>query len=335
MNVYCWTDIESTNIPTQEFLNRSYTWNYGVFVVPKDIYYISFAERNDNVEITPEKAIEDNWHIFDVTGKPVNLQHAEKILDITRASSYAQGMAIQNGYVFQAFADGYVDIFDLHTRAFVQTIQWPYTYTLHGNNIQFGDKYDASDEFGVLWVSTDADDSKIAGFRVQRNNNVFSLTLVYEVTPPVVSEAHKPGATQYFDFVAKQMVQFAFKYNPDAIEPNPNGYSDCIISLYSWDGELNNNTVFTVIHTFEFPILWAVQGGRLYDGVLYLLSGSGMNDINIFNVVEKKAIGMIDITRNCFGHITEELQGIDFGDGPYISFTNSSTHHWGLVKLNL
>ena len=103
--------------------------------------------------------------------------------------------------------------------------------------------------------------------------------------------------------------------------------------VYEWSGDFQDAS-FTLKRTWDFPILWALQGGRLVDNLLYLVTGPSMNCIHIFNIMQKELVGIIDLTRDVFG-ITNEAQGFDWDGIPYITSTNSTSHKWWLHELHL
>jgi hypothetical protein len=338
--VLAYENIENSNTQTSyvesNFLNATY-------IVPTGINYIRVIAYGGyrTTLLTPAMCIEDDWHIIECSGNPFMMQHSEKLWDWNRATSYAQGMAIQNDYVFQAFADGYVDIWNLKTKELIDSVFVPLATGAtveynHCNNLTFGVKYDNSDEFGVLWINNAGIDTPMLGIRISRDGNKFTFTKVYEVTPPHIDTSLYKGDGQYIDFYNKQLVQFTFVIQEGGVVP-PDGYGDAMFFVYTFDTFETGE--FTLIHSFRLPIMWAPQAGRLIDGILYFLSGTentttdlsdnhGAVVINIINVYSKEYIGCIDLRRQCFG-IMQEPQGIDWNGVPYVSSTK------GLYKLYL
>lgn len=303
-----------------------------VYVVPEGVAFIKLKSITGADTLTPAQCVEDNFHVIDVSGN--NLQNATLLWEWNHStSSIAQGMACANGYCFQAFADGYVDIWDLSTSTFVESLFFPVgsdagVDCMHLNNLCFGDKYESTDSFGILWGNNESIGSSMVGVRVTYNDGHFSFEKIAEIAPPAVNDSMFIADDQYIDFHNKRLVQVVYKKNDNVVSPRAS-FSDTQISYYSFDS-LTPSVHYSLISQFDFPIMWAMQGGRLINGLFYLVSGveNSENCINIFNLNNSKCIKVIDLKRDAFG-IDEEPQGFEIiGSEKYVSTVN------GLYRVN-
>ena len=307
-----------------------------IYTVPSGVNYIRLAGRVAS-GYNPTKCVEDDWYIFDVTGDTLRLQHAEVYIEATHSGSYAQGMAIQNGYLFQGFADGTIDIYELSTKEKLQTLTVPAASdtqapAMHCNNLTFGNKYNSGDTFGVLWVNNEEANTKMVGIRISLIDGTFSFEKVYEVLPPAIDTTSYQADDQYIDFSQKRLVQLCYTKDNAITQPS-GGYGDLHISIYSWSGDFQESN-FTLKDSFTFPILVMVQGGRLIDNTLYIASGAQINSITAFNILSCKPVGIVDLTRKCF-NVDNELQGFDWCELGMFATSTKTDGNWKLYKVYL
>ena len=297
-----------------------------IWAVPDNVNYIRLKSVTSGATLTATDCTDDNFHVIDVSGN--TSQSGSKLWDWNHAtSSLTQGMACSNGYCFQAFADGYVDIWDIESKTFIESVFFPVASDagvdcMHLNNLCFGDKYESGDTFGILWGNNESIGSSMVGVRVTKEDGHFVFTKVAETHPPYSDENLFVADDQYMDFQNKRMVQVVYKKN-DAVTIPRAGFSDTVISYYGFD-MLTPEVDYTSISQFEFPIMWAMQGGRLFNDMFYLVSGveGSANCINIFNMTTRKCVEVVDLSRDCFG-ISEEPQGLEFYQGKtYLSTVN-------------
>ena len=294
-----------------------------IWVVPDNVNYIRLKSVTSGASLTTADCTDDNFHVIDVSGN--SAQNGSKLWDWNHAtSSLTQGMACANGYCFQAFADGYVDIWDIESKTFVESVFFPVASDagvdcMHLNNLCFGEKYEDGDAFGILWGNNESIGSSMVGVRISIEEGHFVFSKIAEVQPPYSDSNHYIADDQYIDFQNKRMVQVVYKKNDDVIIPRA-GFSDTVISYYTFDN-LTPNVNYTLEGQYEFPIMWAMQGGRVVNDVFYLVSGveGSANCINVFNMNTHKCTGAIDLSRDNFG-ISEEPQGLEFtADKVYLS----------------
>ena len=304
-----------------------------IMTIPEGVYYIRLKSATSSSDLTPEMCVEDDFYIIDVSGN--STQGGNKLWDWNHSSSsLTQGMACSNGYCFQAFADGYVDIWNIESRTFVESVFFPVASDagvdcMHLNNLCFGDKYDASDTFGMLWGNNESIGSSMVGVRVTLEGGHFVFTKIAEVQPPYMNNSLYIADDQYIDFQNKRMVQVVYKKN-DAVTIPRAGFSDTVLSYYSFDN-FNASVAYSLVGRFEFPIMWAMQGGRVVNNTFYLVSGveGSANCINVFNMNTQKCTEVIDLSRDCFG-INEEPQGLEFmDDNVYLSTVD------GFYRINI
>lgn len=228
---------------------------------------------------------------------------------VASGSRYAQGMDIDNGYIFQAFANGEIDIYRLDNFDFVQTMSVP---TVGGNArhlgvVKFGDKYDPSDDFRLLWVGGD-NGSYSAGLRIVINDGVFSCT-----EAEIIDDSTLPGEAIGFDFVNNQVIRLEYSsFTPQGQYARSEGYAKLhIYDVSSWDspGSLTLNKTINICDA------WAVQMLLVQGKEFYIPVGVGVRAMNLFivNSVTEVIEQIIDLTQ--LGIPVEEPQSICFYDG--------------------
>ena len=306
-----------TGSNTQDAFGTWFGWqNYcynAVIDIPNGINYIRLTGLK--TDITPQDCIDANVKLIDVTTDPYHIANAAKKMGWLKMGSYAQGMTIENDLVFQAFANGTIEVRSLDGDL-LDTINVPTptgeTSHMHCNNLVFSPYKYNEGEFGLLWLASNDIGTKMLACEITRDgNNHFSLSVVYEIPAPSVDTSIYKAVTQFYDFAKNKMVQVAY-YDDGA-----GGYGDVQIfeySVSSWD----ENAVFTLQHDFKVSKMWAMQGGIYQDDRVYLLAGTGGSSarINVFNIPNEKIEYMIDLRKPIYGlSNSEELQGIAFYEG--------------------
>ena len=301
-----------------------------LWTAPTDVNYIrlTFMLAN-NASLTPEDVSSAKIVMVDVTPADYHIPSASVLLKQQQNNGrYAQGMAIDNGYIFQAFSDGYIDIYDIATRQLVQSVQFPnaegISTTQHLNAIYFGAKYDDSDDFRTLWASPNAFEDKMVGVRISKNGDIFTFTKVYELTVPTISNSDYYTYTVFAGFANKKLILVAYKRTESAPYMGDN-----VIFVYdvsAW----NNEAIFTLNTSFEINRMINVQSGFVIDNLLYLTIGGTSSSLQKFtsricciDYVAKNIRYIIDLHNPAYGYdYHDELQGFD-SDGE--TFLVSST----------
>ena len=290
-------------------------YSYMAFVdIPKNINYIRLTALK--TDITIQDCIDANVKLIDVTTPPYHLSGSYQRMSWLKVGSYAQGMAIQNGFVFQAFANGTIEVRNMNNGQLVDTINVPTptgeSSKMHCNNLTFGPKQTSSDEFGLLWLASNDIGTKMLACKITRDNNGdFSLEVIYEIAAPSIDSSVYKAVTQFYDFAQNKMLQVAYYDNGSG------GYGDVHIFGYdvsSWD----ENAQFTQTTDFKVSKMWAMQGGVYQDNRLYILAGTGGSSarINVFDITVRQIEFIIDLRKPIYGlSNSEELQGIAFYDG--------------------
>lgn len=307
------------------------------YIVPDNINYIRIVYYSSTADITPAMAKDLDWRILDVSS--ANLRSAELMWNLSRPSTYPQGVAIQNGFAFCAFADGYIEIYDIASKSKIQEFLVPVSSDMseehmHCGNIWFGEKYESSDEFGVLWVNPEHINTSMVGLRITRTENVFTVEKIGEVKLPLIdSSVYCSASNVIVDHKNKKLVNAIYLQNSTG-QMTSTSYNDIVLQVYSFT---NFETgAFTLEREIEFPRLWAIQTGRLIDNELYLLAGiaysSAGNRIGAifkFNIATGACDGAIDLF-NGYYKMLGEPEGIEVEGSCFVSIRNE-----GLYRLTM
>lgn len=290
-------------------------YSYMAFIdIPNSINYIRLTALK--TDITIQDCVDANVKLIDVTTPPYHLAGSYQRMSWLKLGSYAQGMAIQNGFVFQAFADGTIEVRNMNNGQLVDTINVPTptgeSSKMHCNNLTFGPKQTSSDEFGLLWLASNNIGTKMVACKITRyNDDDFSLEVIYEITAPSIDSSVYKAVTQFYDFAQNKMLQVAY------YDDGNGGYGDVHIFGYkvsSWD----DSAQFTQTTDFKVSKMWAMQGGVYQDNRLYILAGTEGSSarINVFDITVRQIEFIIDLRKSIYGlSDSEELQGIAFYDG--------------------
>lgn len=287
------------------------------FTIPFGINYIRIVAEGayNTTPITPAMAALQNFQIYDITANYYSLPSATKIIPITYATTrYAQAMVIKDGYIFQTFSNGTLEIYSTDSLQLLQTLELPKvqgTITPHCNNIQFGDYYQSGDPFPLLYVSADNINGVIMAIRFVGTMGELVVSNVAEIPTPTLDASTYIAPTQIIDFANKKMVQYSYEIESQ-YTGNLNGYNNVHIQVCSFDN-LNANIAYTVEYVATVPRIFPLQAGKMVDGRCYIVYGGGtqMKSILIFNIYTGKIEKFIDLTNNIFGIVGEEPQAID------------------------
>lgn len=234
---------------------------------------------------------------------------------------YAQGMDISNGYVFQGYSDGTIDVINLSTKTIEQTLG-PLidgnNNILHMNDLSFVEK----DEQLLLLVPGNSINSYVMVYDVQYDNNKYQLNLLIEIPAPQMDATIYRAATQFFG-KDNTCVQVAYKRTED------NGYGDIEVEGYTYD-ELNSEIKYVKKWNTQHELMWAMQGAVIENGKCYLAVGVPKGDAKIYqiNISTGYISCYVDFREKIDTLKEEEMQGVAFYLGDlYFSTT------YGLYRL--
>lgn len=258
---------------------------------------------------------------------------ADKIIPLVKESSdkgirYAQGIAIDNGYVFQAFATGEIDVYRLSDRKFIQTFAMPDQDETHrhiGVLAFVNGKYQEDDEFNLMILPADADGYKDLLIRWTMEGDTMSYEVVGDI--PLIQ-----GKTNYsrFGYDTKRnklIVQYYNTFETSGDYASTMGYPTCeIYSVSEW----NENAVYSLDKSFDLVDGYAYQSAMVNGDKIYEPVGVGLNAVSVFviNSFTEKVERIIDMTQ--FGLDVEEPQGMTLYDGKIFFSTV-----YGIYIINL
>ena len=326
-----------------------FTFNRGnryTFTAPRGEEYMYIRVLfSEDVEISDCEGLD--VFVVDNTHNSALSQSKTRLIDLAFESGkrYAQGMGVSNGFVFQGFQtyasatdQTNLEIYDLSTKQLVQKLMIG-DNDYHLNTIQFGDKYDNSDPFGILWVCGDMNIhsttsngetvyySRIYGYRISYDSEAespFSLTQVYEVHIPQ-DDSTRGDFDQIIDFKNKKIVQYSI-YKDGVLH-------DTYVQVFTYSNALTSSTVLTKSYSFTLPAFKYCQSSVLYDNILWCVVGTPSDAMGIYAIdyVRGKLVKVIDMRNSYFGFdADEEPQAIGkYEDGIYFSTTR------GFYKLTI
>ena len=176
------------------------------------------------------------------------------------------GFDVHRGIIVQYLANNSMYMFDLSTHA---TIATGVSCTSdHGDSVTFSPTYYAdSDEFPLIYVTSDTTPAKIYINRITRTSSTLIRTLVFP------SSAGYYGAGAY-DFDNDLLYLVSYKENN--YRTSNNGANTTVVT--KWD--LNNLTdngdgTYTpvFISSYERDFIYVMQGMQYFDGYIWIASG--------------------------------------------------------------
>ena len=306
------------------------------FVVPRGARYfrIHFLSGNNDILLN-EEDIDNNLIVLaDVSPKSIN-ETAELVYPLSYDKEidndhYCQGLAIQNGYIFLAYADGVIDVIEFDTKNKVGSIKVNKPSNekyIHLNNMCFGAKYEENDEFGVLFISSISTSGSIIGLRIIKDGITFSAYNLYEIPVPLVPNTQE-ALVEYFDFANKRIIC----YSPNkGVSRASSTQGDQKFYVFNYDGDLNNETTFRLDYYWDFPQTYPGQGGLVIDNMLYFCAGTAVHcsRIYVFNVISGMLEKVIDLRGLRYGIGADEIQDLCIYEGSvFVNFVH------GIYKLN-
>ena len=181
-----------------------------------------------------------------------------------------QGCELYNDILFVHHANNYLVLHDITNGDVISQYE---ATTGHGDCCQFSDEfYDSTDEFPLLYSTADTNPAVVYVNRITRNN----ATLVRTLKFPLENTGYYAG--HCLDNNRKIIYQIGYKEN--SYSDDLDGKNYMIIS--SWDlSELKNNEDGTytpkLIETFNIPFIDCVQGQRMFDGKILMVSSNPLH----------------------------------------------------------
>lgn len=248
---------------------------------------------------------------YNVSGKAVFLNNridygtfvATPLMTVP-SSSFAnagmQGMAIYGGVLFQFISNNSVSLIDIADGSLIAKL----TVTSdHGDAVSFSDEfYDQSDEFPLLYVTSDTTPAKIYVLRVSRESAELVRTLTFPSTDTGYYAAHA------HDYKSKTLYTVGYRNQDYQTDSNGN---EMIVSKWDLSGieRTDSGTIYpTKLDSFTVPFIYVSQDQTFHDGLIFITSGYP-NTVQKLYIVDPIA-GEVYQTVTLVG--TSETEGIDF-----------------------
>ena len=223
----------------------------------------------------------------------------------------AQGMAIYNGVIFQLFNPDYVRLRTFP--GFVDIAEYSIT-SEHGDTAEFSNEfYDSSDEFPLLYITSDSDPAKVFVNRVTRSGATLIRTYYFG---DLTKTGYYAGHCCDFD----NNIMYLVGYTEGSYYADPNKTNKMIVS--KWDlSNIHDNGDGTItpafLGSFTVPFISTAQGQRFFRDKIYILSSKNGVD----GVVGDTKIYVIDPYKQKIDHVfTEFPQWIKEHEGEGIEF---------------
>lgn len=233
---------------------------------------------------------------------------------------YAQGMDILDGYFFQGYSDGTIDVLNINSGIILQTLgplKDESNKLIHMNDLTF--RKEGNHEY--LIIPTNKINGKIFVYTVYQEDGLFRINEKFRTDSPQIDETKYRAATQYFSD-NNTCIQVAYK------RTESDGYGDVIIEQYYFDTlESGANTKNWSV---EYEKLWAMQGATTIGENCFMAVGVPHGDAKIYKIdaASGTVTCYIDFRAGEDTLKEEEMQGVAFYDGSlYFSTT------YGLYKV--
>lgn len=261
--------------------------------------------------------------------------YSSMIIPLTKdGNHYAQGMDINNGYVFQSFATGEIEIYRLSDRKYIQTVEMPLMggQVRHLGMLKFSnEKVAEDDDFNIMWIPSEAIGYKDIAVRWLLNDGVFSYEIVKELAdmPNRMATEERTERSKFgYDIVGGRYISMSYNINEYKGQYGiSDGYPTIeVYSVSSWD----ENAEYTLQKSINLNEGYALQMAFLQKDKMYIPVGTGLNAMTLWvvDLFNEELSQIIDLTQ--FGIDVEEPQNLTIYNGQvYLS-----TVH-GIYIINL
>lgn len=214
--------------------------------------------------------------VYDIAGEYSPLTVNPEPIDYTAYTQQAlfsypggnyDGGAAYGGIFFQLIANNLLNLFDLATGQLI-TGNIPIE-SGHGNAASFSsEKYTETDEFPLLYISTNSNPARVNVCRVTR----LSSTLVKSYVFPLDRAGYY--ANHVYD--EDSQIMYMVGYTEDNYSTDDGGANKTVVS--KWDMTRltdNGDGTFTpaFVSSYERPYIYVMQDAKYHDGLLWLASG--------------------------------------------------------------
>lgn len=237
---------------------------------------------------------------------------------VTFISTVPQGMGIYNGKAVCFMKNGGMFVWDIVNKSVSLELVIPFLSTAHCNSVSFGDFYDASDDFPLIYLSECLNSSASKCFVIRLTGGVATLiqTITYSNDNSVYTGA--------FDWIVDTDNSLISTYGNSS-----NGkHTICTFNLPSFNNGDITLTSSDIIDSWLIEDsmgsyrINVCQGHALYNGMLFLPDGAWAN--NIIYVFDMYAHTLRNVI-SCNWR-SNEFEDVDIYDGKLIIYSGSTNY---------
>lgn len=220
-----------------------------------------------------------------------------------------QGFAIFNDVLFQLYNDNKIVLSDFRNGAMISRLD---IASLHGDTIDFSNEYySEDDEFPLAYITIDTNPATVHVVRITRESS--DLIRVYSF-PDIKITGYYAG--HCLDAANRLLYLVGYANESYYLDDNNKMIVTCW-DLQSFTENEDKTITPNLIDSYTIPFIITVQGQRLYQDKIYLLSShNGVGEIGIDTRIiiidpkERRVVG-------CFDQFPEkikrtECEGIEF-----------------------
>lgn len=263
-------------------------------------FLIACGENNDYyLEGTIETVVENNGDTIKYANKKEIITDfdelsydnilIEKTFIIEKHNTEGfQGIAIHEDYLLQTYdTKSCVDVYDLTNSQYVFSIKQNAEGSVHCNNVDFGDFYETTDPFPLLYLENRGGNNRTSVYRIVNNEQSFTLIRIQVInfTSLISSVSNNDNNNGFMYVTYHDSLQLEDERNIAKIKIPDTSIPSINVTLDS----------ATVKDKYSFQRTSVHQDGTIYKNKLFQLKGGhGSGEIWIYDLIKHKTILTID-----------------------------------------
>lgn len=274
-------------------------WTTDPHTIPANTYFSLAYRRDDNHDLSADEDVkhvlnlysygdmkyirdyvdsyEQGTSTYNYEGENLDLKfkHGYEVNDLfntTLLTSSSQGFDIYGGYLVQLYNGGLLNILNMSTGVEVSSISG--IGFEHGDTLQFSNTfYDAGDAFPLAYVTSDTTPGKLYVVRI---NTLYTASIVKTYQFPQ-EDGYYAGYAVDFD----NNIAYSLAYKANSFRSATDNAT--IISVYNLDNVTDlGQDVYSpeLIERYEKPFIYCMQGMKMLNGVIYIVSSYDSSEQN-------------------------------------------------------